>query len=818
MYTKDKMPKSTKALPEKAQEIWMAAFNAAFKEYDEDEEKSFATAWAAVKKAGYEKDGNKWVLTEAKGEMKDKKEMSGLSMNELRDKLEKAIDDRTGNTMHCWIKDIYPDDSNLIYCKDNEHFKLNYSIDENGMVSIIGDPVKVEMKTEYVPISETCHFVETQEPSKDGSKWEVVIIQAGESLNGNYYSSEALQSAPKLFEGAKCYARTEDQHLKDTNASLTTLVGGYSNVREENGKLYGTLSIIEKAVREKLLEAWNLGMKNLFGLSIVAEGKVSKRGNIKRYVESFKNVISVDIVMNPAAGGEFVKLVASAKLPKQEEVVKVDRTKENALIALIEAESGGLEKLKGKDRGTISEAELHVLLSECRTDKKNADIQALLVETQKSLKVAECQNVLTQKLAAETTLPEITKDVIRESFTGKVFEPAELDKAIATNKNMVSKLVESGKVSGLGAGKIEAGMNTVDKLQAAMDKAFGLDVTGDAKHVPSFSGTGLRECYVQCTGNSDIDGRFNPNKLASLREAFDSSTFSYILGTSMNRRMLKDYMAVDYHERDIITIRQGVTNFKTQEAIKEGYFGDIATVDPETADYAELASYADEEATYSVGQKGNLVTITRKHIINDDLGRIVKKVSRLGRSARRTFARFVWSFVIDNATYGVDSKALFHADHGNLGSGALTYATLGAGYDALVVMTEPGSGEVLGAPSGKMNLFVPPQLRGAAFTATGLLLPGGTNNENNPSYGIADYKINPLFTDVTDWVLACPTSDRDIIEVAFLNGKEDPEVFVADNPTVGEMFTADKLVYKIRHEYGGAIVDYRGIYKAVVQS
>lgn len=49
-------------LPVAAQKIFLAAFNNANTEYKGDEKKSYATAWAAVEKNGYQKraDG-KWV-------------------------------------------------------------------------------------------------------------------------------------------------------------------------------------------------------------------------------------------------------------------------------------------------------------------------------------------------------------------------------------------------------------------------------------------------------------------------------------------------------------------------------------------------------------------------------------------------------------------------------------------------------------------------------------------------------------------------------------------------------------------------------------
>lgn len=53
------LPDDVKALPKHAQEIWMAAFNSAIEQY-KDEDKAFATAWAAVKQK-YEKRGDRWV-------------------------------------------------------------------------------------------------------------------------------------------------------------------------------------------------------------------------------------------------------------------------------------------------------------------------------------------------------------------------------------------------------------------------------------------------------------------------------------------------------------------------------------------------------------------------------------------------------------------------------------------------------------------------------------------------------------------------------------------------------------------------------------
>ena len=41
--------------------------------------------------------------------------------------------------------------------------------------------------------------------------------------------------------------------------------------------------------------------------------------------------------------------------------------------------------------------------------------------------------------------------------------------------------------------------------------------------------------------------------------------------------------------------------------------------------------------------------------------------------------------------------------------------------------------------------------------------------------------------------------------MGFLDGREDPELFVQDAPTVGSLFSSDEITYKIRHIYGSTV-------------
>lgn len=66
------LPDWVKEMPKHAQEIYQAAFNSALKQYDGDESKAAATAITAVKKGGYQKQGEEWVkMSLETGELKD---------------------------------------------------------------------------------------------------------------------------------------------------------------------------------------------------------------------------------------------------------------------------------------------------------------------------------------------------------------------------------------------------------------------------------------------------------------------------------------------------------------------------------------------------------------------------------------------------------------------------------------------------------------------------------------------------------------------------------------------------------------------------
>src|SRR5262249_24794557 len=138
----------------------------------------------------------------------------------------------------------------------------------------------------------------------------------------------------------------------------------------------------------------------------------------------------------------------------------------------------------------------------------------------------------------------------------------------------------------------------------------------------------IREAYVVATGDTEISGITARERL---QEA-DSTTasFSFLLGTSMNKRLLKDYQAWPSEWQKFCTITP-IKDFKAQSRIRLGAFGSLATVAEDTA-YSTI-SFSDVQATYTPAKRGNLVAVTRETIVNDDLYAIKQIPGKLAVAA-----------------------------------------------------------------------------------------------------------------------------------------------------------------------------------------
>jgi len=364
--------------------------------------------------------------------------------------------------------------------------------------------------------------------------------------------------------------------------------------------------------------------------------------------------------------------------------------------------------------------------------------------------------------------------------------------------------------------------------QVALDKLFGLShriellpgpkglqrVTQGSELPPVPAFDSLREAYEAFTGDPDV------LKLGRATQSYSNFNFPKALANTVNGLLVKAYGGADYRWQEIVTSTTLVENFKTLERVRVNFIPDLEEV-PEDYPYDAVTDHGDEGFTYAITSLGGLLPITRRAILANNIQGIQRAVEQMARAAARTLAKRCWNKVIENRVYGVDGLPMFHGDHANLGSAALSVAALNAARLALFAQTEPGSSERLGL-SGPFLLAVPIELEATAREINNCQHIPGSATEANPWYqrfGAGGERIfaNPLFTDAAaNWYLFDISQKVGILEVGFLFGIQLPQFVLEDDPRRNPTLSQDGIVYKIRHEYECAIEDYRGSYKAVV--
>lgn len=196
-------------------------------------------------------------------------------------------------------------------------------------------------------------------------RWRVLAIKAGLSLNGAFYPDRTLREAAPLFDGARVFVKSDAEHLKGGGKDVRNLIGRLTNsafeagTSADQGRIVADLELIDPAgeIGRKLSEAWDRGMSDLFGLSIDAVGRISPGrvgGKPVRLVEALQQIRSVDLIVEPGAGGRVIDLIEAAATNGNP---TMDQQK---IIDLITANRP--ELLAGKDPSSLGDGELTALL------------------------------------------------------------------------------------------------------------------------------------------------------------------------------------------------------------------------------------------------------------------------------------------------------------------------------------------------------------------------------------------------------------------------------------------------------------------------
>lgn len=667
----------------------------------------------------------------------------------------------------------------------------------------------------------------------DGSI-EVTLIRAGRSINGNYYPDAPLREAAPMFEGVRVFAKSDSEHEAGKGKDVRNLIGGIYNVRfvegakPDTGALVGTFKALDPTdtAVTKMTEAVKRGMQGLMGLSIDATARTKRRKagtETLREAVKFTKVHSVDLIVEPGAGGGLDRLTEAAadqSIPNQEgtamplwkqRMLEAIKAKDPAKHATINPET-----ISDDEVVNLHEAVCGPLVPPAGQTRMTEAVGDDAPVTRAELQVFTLRGAARDRIAG-SKLPQAAKERLQAQIAtagaDRLTEAAVGD-LIKAEGDYIARMTESGsvRVPMFGSGSIQV----EDRSVAIRDM---LDAFFDPTHKDHRSVQSLRECYIEITGDRRVTGQLRDadlgrmaESLGVMRESVSSSTWADALGDSITRRMQAVYTGLTSLDSWKKVATWGpVNDFRTQERVRIGGYGNLPAV-AQGAPYAALTSPGDDKATYAVSKRGGTEDVTLEAMRNDDVQALRRIPVELALAAKNTLYEFVFDFFRTNPTV-YDTVALFHATHGNLFTAALSAAEFATHRLAMLKQTRSGSGKRLA--TGPASVLVPFELQETAYNLF-------VRNQNldktfvqtiNPEVIPVDY-----WTDASDWCTVADPMVLPVLEIGFLDGREDPELFVQDTPNVGSMFSNDKLTYKIRHIYGGAVLvdGEKGTTKAVV--
>jgi hypothetical protein len=199
-------------------------------------------------------------------------------------------------------------------------------------------------------------------------------------------------------------------------------------------------------------------------------------------------------------------------------------------------------------------------------------------------------------------------------------------------------------------------------------------------------------------------------------------------------------------------------------------------------------------------------------IINDDLRAFMRIPQLFGAAARRMEADIVYSLLLANPTMNEDSKTLFHADHKNLegtDKGVVTTDRLSAARKSM--RQQKGlNGSYLDLQPAFL-LTPTAQETDAEVILRSTALPDA--DKSSGVYNPWANRLTPIAEPRLDansekaWYLVADPAQVDTIEVAYLDGNEQP--YLDEN----ELFERDAIGYKVRHDFGAGVMEFRSFFK-----
>ena len=445
------------------------------------------------------------------------------------------------------------------------------------------------------------------------------------------------------------------------------------------------------------------------------------------------------------------------------------------------------------------------------------DVAATAREAAQNAVKAERERISAIQAICDGEFPEIEREAIAggwtpEVVTKKVLETIRAERPAANVNISVKTAPEGGELRktieaamclrvGVSADQLEKsyGARTVEAGMAEMDMP-------------------LKQLLIECMKLDGIPySRGFDNE--TIRAAFSSVSLPGILSNVANKKLLQSYEA-----QPIIAMKLCSTgdlnDFKENDRFRLTDVGDLLPIaaDGEIKD----GGLIEESAKNQLDTYGKKFCLTRKMIINDDLGAFMKVPTAMGNRAARLIDQLFFSRLLSNPAQA-DGKALFSTNHKNLLSGASSALSSDSLKKAIQLFLEQVDADGQPISVEPKYLLVPTALKHLAIELTqgATLIMSGTDNAVRPALNVlsdenlqvisSPYLGNSAYegSSQTGWYLFGDPKTVDTWEIGFLKGKRTPTVERGETD-----FNTLGLWFRVYFDLGVREQDHRGMVKA----
>lgn len=346
----------------------------------------------------------------------------------------------------------------------------------------------------------------------------------------------------------------------------------------------------------------------------------------------------------------------------------------------------------------------------------------------------------------------------------------------------------------------------IDAAADALACRMGADLHDPHPGARDFQGTSLTGLAGLCLQASGINPLgMNTDRL--IQAAHSTSDFPVLLQESGNRTLINRFEQLVEDHRDLCVLGD-VPDFKVQKAANISAFPGLERkLESGEIHYGSVTEGAEpvQVGTYAKG-----FAVTREMMINDNLGGITSMIQAAANAGARLERDLVFSVLTTNAALS-DTKALFHADHGNLDDthAAINIAGLGKARVLMKKQKDASGGYVLTVPR---FIVCPVALETDSESLISSLTYrlDLTGDQQTPQWVkalriIADPRLDAV--DSGDWYLVSEPGTAPVIQLAFLNGQRVP-VMEQDAD-----FDRDVIKYKVRLDVAACAVGFAGAVK-----